>query len=576
MANITNSEESLGVGSGIIEIAALTALVGSTTAESLILGDRGAIGMAWAAMSSFGSLFLIRACLAAAIPAWLRETLGLNNIRSNAAVGVKLSLQRSPKVVGDPVAVCVLVKKNQPNAKDINNEEVTFITEEEIRQLDDYSRALLSRCALVPKDRPIQPYIYHPVNWAKWTRIRARKDWLATFCCLVKLVESVVLYRAGAIRLSWVTSVSWFYFLLAALILQFTGLSREVGEPKAGAIRMDVVEGDIPRTQSRGEKRRVLLDIPLSVRQHMLWKVVWGFGSIVVGYSLIDLYISLTRLSRKPVTFWAGFQTMWLAFRIVFYQLADEAVQKNHTVQPLSEIELDQPDMRARLLALTAVLNRQQMITHPRGLLTYKHDVTDPKMIVELWHKASFEMSDNIGDFGSSTMGDIAYINILAVLGDTLLTSVSWMKGLSYDELDLYDCCLVAIGLENNHLRLIPAVRVLGGPEPGSKTDTESITEPRFAAKGGTNDGLHVFWVFWIPAGKNRWLYWKAGLDFMGKKKFEVLDDTEVTKRLQLGDLWISLKHCSEIKTTVKLSKTVGASLRDMVRGSNPEKGTLR
>ena len=63
MSNGTHAQEkvsSLNLGGGLIEIAALTALVGSTTAESLVLGNKGAAGLVWGTMSIFGALSVIR------------------------------------------------------------------------------------------------------------------------------------------------------------------------------------------------------------------------------------------------------------------------------------------------------------------------------------------------------------------------------------------------------------------------------------------------------------------------------------------------------------------------------------
>jgi len=48
------------LGSGLVEIAALTALIGAITAEVLVLIEVGAAGMPWAAMSSFGIASLSR------------------------------------------------------------------------------------------------------------------------------------------------------------------------------------------------------------------------------------------------------------------------------------------------------------------------------------------------------------------------------------------------------------------------------------------------------------------------------------------------------------------------------------
>lgn len=74
------------------EIAALTALIGSTTAEALILGNRGAAGLVWGSMSNFGALSAIKGCVAAATPGWLRETFGLRDKEIDGALGISIAL----------------------------------------------------------------------------------------------------------------------------------------------------------------------------------------------------------------------------------------------------------------------------------------------------------------------------------------------------------------------------------------------------------------------------------------------------------------------------------------------------
>jgi hypothetical protein len=83
---------SLNLGSGLIEIAALTALIGSTTVESLMLGNQGAAGLVWGTMSVFGALSAIKACISATTPGWLRETLGVRTKEIDAALGLSLNL----------------------------------------------------------------------------------------------------------------------------------------------------------------------------------------------------------------------------------------------------------------------------------------------------------------------------------------------------------------------------------------------------------------------------------------------------------------------------------------------------
>ena len=88
----------LNFGNGLIEIAALTTLVGSTTAGDLVLGNRGAAGLVWGSISAFGSSSVIKACASAASPGWLRQMLGLRSIYSDKAVGMDLSLAPGKKV----------------------------------------------------------------------------------------------------------------------------------------------------------------------------------------------------------------------------------------------------------------------------------------------------------------------------------------------------------------------------------------------------------------------------------------------------------------------------------------------
>ena len=106
---------SLNFGNGLIEIAALTTLIGSTTAGDLILGNRGAAGIVWGSISAFGSSSVIKACASAASPGWLRQMLGLRTTSSDGTVGMDLSLDRRKNVakrmrgtLDVPLGVCSL------------------------------------------------------------------------------------------------------------------------------------------------------------------------------------------------------------------------------------------------------------------------------------------------------------------------------------------------------------------------------------------------------------------------------------------------------------------------------------
>lgn len=103
-------DQKFSISGGLVEIAALTALIGGATAESLALGTRGAAGLPWAALSSFGSIFLVKACVAASTPAWLRETIGVRTAGSDGAVGCAKRLDARAKggrMSGEPVGIMV-------------------------------------------------------------------------------------------------------------------------------------------------------------------------------------------------------------------------------------------------------------------------------------------------------------------------------------------------------------------------------------------------------------------------------------------------------------------------------------
>ncbi len=88
----SSSLPTFNVGNGLINVAALTALVGSSTVESLVLGNRGAPGLPWAALSTFGNLSVLKACVTGVSPGWLRESIGLRTGITDSILGMSLDL----------------------------------------------------------------------------------------------------------------------------------------------------------------------------------------------------------------------------------------------------------------------------------------------------------------------------------------------------------------------------------------------------------------------------------------------------------------------------------------------------
>lgn len=107
------------LGIGLLEISALTAVIGSSTAESLALGNRGVAGLAWAVLSTFGLISVVKACIGAVTPAALRESLGVRTQLGDAAVGLGFSYGgflrrlelRTRADLGDAVGIVCLRQK---------------------------------------------------------------------------------------------------------------------------------------------------------------------------------------------------------------------------------------------------------------------------------------------------------------------------------------------------------------------------------------------------------------------------------------------------------------------------------
>jgi len=82
----------INFGNGLVELSALTTLIGSTIAAVLVLGDKGPAGIVWGTISAFGSSSVVKACAGGAAPGWLRQMFNLRTPISDSAVGMDLPL----------------------------------------------------------------------------------------------------------------------------------------------------------------------------------------------------------------------------------------------------------------------------------------------------------------------------------------------------------------------------------------------------------------------------------------------------------------------------------------------------
>lgn len=387
------------------------------------------------------------------------------------------------------------------------------------------------------------------------------KDWWSLAGSLVKLAEVAMLWKQGATRLCWVTSINWSYFFLATVILQMRGISRE-RDRSTNTSEIDVIAGDIPTPlKAGGQESKIVLGVPKSARLHVWWKLIWGVGGVVCALSVIATYLTLGGYRMQVVSTWIGFQIFWLVLRSMFFHFAEGADRVFHrpvvarkTWQQMSR------NLRNRVRYLLFSLSNFQMHVHPRRLYCYKEDRRSIERIENI--QPDFPLSaiasakDNVPS--KTDAPETIDLAITAIIGDTMLSSAAWMQGSSLSGLNLYDSCLVELSVDGSRVT-IPAARVLTEAPPDGRppsSDVEAGFEAQFVPRGGSNTGSSVLWWYWIPCGPNRWLQTHTeNMQLLGKWRATVVSDRDITAKLALGDLLVSISSVEDVKDIVRHSR---------------------
>jgi hypothetical protein len=155
-------------------------------------------------------------------------------------------------------------------------------------------------------------------------------------------------------------------------------------------------------------------------------------------------------------------------------------------------------------------------------------------------------------------------VTVSAMIGDHILSSAAWMNGSTLSGMDLYDTCIIFLqSTESKSIIAVPCVRVLAQScsLAPPRHDIETTIAPHFVPKGSSNVGYGVWWC-WIPCGKSLWLQIRSDdMKMLGQRKAEVMTDAEVTWKLQVGDLNISLTRAEEVREVAGLSMQTGQFL---------------
>ncbi|KAM5451404.1 hypothetical protein McanCB49686_005762 [Microsporum canis] len=198
------------------------------------------------------------------------------------------------------------------------------------------------------------------------------------------------------------------------------------------------------------------------------------------------------------------------------------------------------------------------------GTRAQKEDTQDPSTVYQLIKTCELlfdkaQVALEVGLEQSDPSKPSTEVEIKAVISDTLLSSIAWILGYPDTCIDVYDCCLVALEIAGRTV-IIPSARVLSG----NVKKAGALLGPR--SRHFRNDGVNIGWVFWIPLGAGQRLHLIGDLSFTGRQRMEVLSSEDVTKRLNVGNLYIGLRDVHDVQNVVEKSCRVGRLLINLLK----------
>ncbi|KAL0063932.1 hypothetical protein AAF712_009122 [Marasmius tenuissimus] len=553
----------LNFGNGLIEIAALTTLIGSTTAGDLILGNRGAAGLVWGPISAFGASTVIRACASAASPGWLRQMLGLRTLLSDKATGMDLSLALGNKVarrirgtmddVGPLGVSCLSDDLDGKSTEKSNRLEQQHTSYRDIYAFDSTTSIILSEIYPTPPES--SPAIHTHYEHAFYRPHHFRFQILVLSLSLLKSVEVYILTMQGSITIGILTGVPYLFCLLSGLCLEVNDIVTSRQPVEVDGHLDFVASNSLPTTKQPGGPRKVVLGSSSNPRTGSWWKFFWIVTGTLQTISIVLLYVFLGKEKTQTVFIWAGFQLFWVALRILIFNLTGYAHPMADRPMKYSKLESLPLTMKLRVMNLVLGVGSYQAHVHPRTIEAYLDDSFSTRSIARLLvpgnmcevytlrpqlaslspHTSSPTSSSLSVSSGSSVgLAGTVQVKIIAVIGDTALSSAAWMLGNSeYGAMDLYDSCMIVV-LEvsdpsspsttlpsvssersPSNIVAIPSARVFSARSQWLDliaAGGEDALDPLFIARGA---GSSVYadektWIYWVPCEGGQWLQIKS------------------------------------------------------------------
>jgi hypothetical protein len=426
------------------------------------------------------------------------------------------------------------------------------------RDTQVFNQRIHNILSVVPSSQPgdsLKVHYFAPDPYHKASTLYyAWQDRIGLLLSTIKLGEVGLLWSYGAVSLAGVTFITWLFYFLAGLILHIHGRLLELKSKNGSEI--DIISGSLPTPSKAGDSRRVLVGIPCHTRQFILWKIIWALGSLVCVVSVLMTYMALGQTGNLRVFFiWTGFQILWLVLRSTFFHIAedqDRPYQPSLQGKPWTKVGTRE---RERVRRLVFALAKYQIHIHPRGAHAYTEDVQSIDKLDNLQAKYPVDPTNDAS----------VQIVVQGVIGDTMLSSVSWTFGSKKGGFDFYDTCIVILKLKEMTIT-IPAARVRPGVKSTSTPDPEQGDELERPPRGSSHIMAGTAWAYWIPAGNDRWLYFLTKeRNVKGERTATVLSDEQVTERLEARELFVSLRHVNEVKEIVESSTYACQYLQELL-----------
>ncbi|KAF8910513.1 hypothetical protein CPB84DRAFT_1763853 [Gymnopilus junonius] len=593
---------SVGLGRGLVEIVALATLIGSSTAGDLVLGNKGAAGLVWGSISAFGCSSVIKACASAASPGWLKQMLGLRTAQSDKTLGMDLLLAPKSRVAGrirsmldDPLGVsCDSDPKKWSRA---GPEHRIY---HDIYAFDNDTSIMLSEINPTFRNSPLAIHTHYP--YPSYHAHSFRFQLIVLLLSLLKISEIYTLLRLqhGGTLFGLLAGAPFVFSLFSGLCLEIADIlaSRRPVEVDG---HLDILAASSLLTTKRvGGPRK-------NPRSGPWWKFFWIMTGTLQVLFLVKSYFLLVQQSASFVLIWTGFQLFWAVLRILIFKSDITDASQSHIMdgRPMQESKLESLPlvMKLRVANLVLALGSYQAHVHPRKLDAYLDDSFSTSQIARLlapgnisevytvprstqdvlqapFYAGATSAITEKAKFAST--GRTTIVNILAVIGDTALSSAAWVLGnpkYDYSPMELYDCCVVVFevlipsSIQEKHayepkrrIVAVPSARVYSARsavDVATSRAQQDTLEPLFIPRGaGAQDSAEEKeWLYWIPCDTGEWLQIrspssgsKAG-SVLGQQTVEVLGDDAVSRVLGAGNLNISLKDAKEVTEIVAISR---------------------